>query len=214
MHKLIRVLVFAQNESEALDAARRIVLDKLVGESPDSSAPYDSAVDFTGRGGGQRRRDEIAFASLLKQNGKQVAVGCGENRFGDIPAVLQVSTKRFPCEDPRGMEQVKEAMDAVREQFKFFINGIRELATKHTDEDLLPEGKEGSCFRRYCLFITGYDNETFLYDDLGKPISDPRYLEALLTDIPEYHDDTEDPEFLKMISQKLWVVPFDVHSSF
>lgn len=46
MHKLIRILVFAKDEVGALDAARRIVQEKLVGPF-ESGAQYDSAVDFT-----------------------------------------------------------------------------------------------------------------------------------------------------------------------
>ena len=213
MHQLIRTIVFAQNEAEALDVARRIVLDKLVDESPDSSAPYDSAVDFTGCGVGKRLEDETAFALLLKQSGKQVSLGYGKSRFGDIPAVLQVSTKRFPCDDPRGMDQVKEAMDATLDQFKDYINDIRNLVTQHTDEDLLLGGKKGSFFRYLCRFVAGYDMDAFLYDYRGKRIIHPGYLEMLLNDTDDGHEYTEDQEFLKMISQKLWVVPFDVHCS-
>lgn len=47
MHRLIRVLVFAQNEGEAINAAHRVVEDKLVGNFSDSGAAFDSAVDFT-----------------------------------------------------------------------------------------------------------------------------------------------------------------------
>jgi hypothetical protein len=204
-------LVFAQDESEALDVARSIVLNKLVDESPNSSAPYDSAVDFTGCGGGKRRKDEIAFAKYQEQNGKQGSLEYVINRFGDIPAVLQVSTKRFPCDDTRGMDQVNNAMDHTLNRLKDYINYIRKEVTENKDEELLSYGFKGSYFRNLCRFVAEEDMEAFLYDFRGRPIHEPAYLRGILNDTDKNHDDTESQEFLKMISQKLWVVPFDVH---
>jgi len=41
MHRRIRVMVFAQNEGEGLNAAHRVVETKLVGDFSDSGAAFD-----------------------------------------------------------------------------------------------------------------------------------------------------------------------------
>jgi len=135
MHRLIRVLVFAQNEVGALDAARRIVQDKLVGPFPESGAPFNLAVDFTDcavDSGG-------LTAEMMVGSRLGVAARFGKGRWGPILPVLQVSTVRFPTEDPRGMEQAKAAFELIRDDFRRNMGSIRYHIANYTDDELFCE---------------------------------------------------------------------------
>lgn len=227
MHRLIRILVFAKNEVGALDAARRIVQEKLVGPF-ESGAQYDSAVDFTDCGadsGGLTA--EMMVASRLG-----LAAMFGKDRWGPIPPVLQVSTVRFPTDDPRGMEQAKAAFVQIREMFNRDMALIRYHVANYTDDELFCEvqGKgeveiDGlklddapRSFQYTCECVSDRTDVGYLYDFKGSCITRLDHLRRITTDSDEnpfYIDEGEgqDPNWGRHIwNQPLWIVPFDVHS--
>jgi hypothetical protein len=144
MHNLIRILVFAKDSEGALDAAHKVVHEKL--KTKIDGGPFDYYVDFTE----SPRKDpymitEEALASMLNDNGLSVVSRFGKTRYGPIPAVLQVSTARFPADDKRGMEMVNSAMEDNRTSFKRNMTEIRYLIANYTDDQLFvgthPKGK-------------------------------------------------------------------------
>jgi hypothetical protein len=227
MHRLIRILVFAQNEVNALDAARRIVHDKLVGLFPESGAPFDSAVDFTdcaADSGG-------LTAEMMVGSRLGLIVKFGKDRWGPIPPVLQVSTARFPIDDPRGMEQVKAAFEQIRKEFDRNMESIRYHIANYTNDELFSEveGKgeveiDGEklldCpggFQYCCEYVSDRPEEGYLYDFKGYCITRLYHLQRIITDSDENpffvdESDGQNPEWHKhMWNQPLWIVPFDVH---
>jgi hypothetical protein len=214
MHRLIRILVFAQTADEALAEARRIVRDELVGPFPESGASFDYAVDFTGHTIGDARA-ELMLAAALESSGVPVECGFAAERLGNIPAVAQVSTTRQPCEDPSGMEQAKYAMDFVFQSFKENMQGIRYLLATFTDEELfsaaeISEAIAPSDLEMICQDLAGHD-DGYLYFQ-GRPITGIRKLQAILNYSNPSSEIMDPPEVENMMSQKLWIVPFDVHS--
>ena len=135
MHRLIRVLVSAQDSESALVAARRVVEDKLI-----KNGIFDSAVDFTdcaADAGGLKA--EMTIAAVLKSGGILAIGKWGKDRWGDVPPAQQVSTTRFPCSDPRGMEQAREAMLITLKHFKKTMKSIRYHIANYTDDELFNE---------------------------------------------------------------------------
>jgi hypothetical protein len=216
MHELIRVMVYAKDAESALNAAREIVSDYLVGPFPEF--PFDSAVDFTysavDAGG---LTGEMMFAAAMTESGIPCVGGFGKDRWEDIPPVLQVSTIRFPCDDPRGMEQAKLAMDNTLEEFKENMKHLRDLIAKYTDEELFASaegiGDDPSDLQWHCEKIAWVRNGAFLYDFLGHPITRISHLQDLVADPDADHNNEfmDDPEMVATMSQPLWIVPFDVH---
>lgn len=227
MHRLIRVLVFAQTEVGALDTARRIVQDKLVGPFPESGAPFDSAVYFT-----DCAADSGSLtAEMMVGSRLGLAARFGKDRWGPIPPVLQVSTVRFPTKDPRGMEQAKAAFELIRKEFKRDMASIQYHIANYTDDELFSEvqGKgavevdgvkhhdDPFGFKYHCESASGQTEDGYLYDFHGVTISRLFHLQRIITDSDEnpfYMDPSEgqDPNWGRHIwNQPLWIVPFDVH---
>jgi len=213
MHRLIRILVFAKTADEALGEARRIVRDELVGPFPESGASFDYAVDFTGHRIGDAQ-GELMIAAALESSGVPVEVGFAAERCGYIPAVAQVSTTRQPCEDSTGMEQTKYAMEFVLQSFKRQTQRIRYLTATFTDEELFlapktAEETSPSDLEMICQDLAGYE-DGYLYFQ-GRPITSIRRLQAILDYSNPSSEIMDPPEVENMMSQKLWIVPFDVH---
>jgi hypothetical protein len=189
-HRLIRVLVFAQNGAEALNVARRLlVTKKIVGRWPESGAPFDGAVDHT--------------------------------YYTDVPAVFQVSTARFPCDDPRGTEHLGYSMEFVTADFKRRMKDLRSLVAKYSDEELfvadvaVPGGHPyPSDFQQICSDLAGCSDEGYLYSPWGNPITRIDHVQWLITDTDADHEgDAQfgDTDSLRIMSQPLWVVAFAAH---
>lgn len=215
MHQVIRVLVSAKDETEALDTARRVVQEHLVGRNDPNvwSPPYDSAVDFAGKGMGIGLHSEMAVISMFANDGIKVEgyPGDAEGRWGKIPAVAQVSTPDFPCESSVGMEQVKVAMDSTLTEFKSYMTDVRDYVTNYTDEQLFAgefEGQKYEFQRR--LNWAAYGGDVWLYfgeiddcgDYKGSHVDRVLFLWQLKDILEPRHRIFEHP---------LWVVPFDVH---
>ena len=219
------MLVSAQDSESAIAAARRVVEDKLI-----KNGIFDSAVDFTdcaADAGGLKA--EMTIAAVLKAGGILAIGKWGKDRWGDIPPALQVSTKRFPCSDPRGMEQAREAMLITLKHFKKTMKSIRYHIANYTDDELFNEvpgmgevevdGEKiydaPRGFREDCEEIGGQtaDFGVFLFGPRGEHITAVSHLQGLL-------DNSEDdpfyvtggvPVYDEDMNQPLWIVPFDCH---
>jgi hypothetical protein len=202
MHQLVRILVFADTEIQALDLARRMMQDHLVGrfDPNDEYAPppYDVCIDFTVQGCGPHLQGEIAITSLLRSKGQEVVCGLGQERWGDIPAVLQVSTTQCPCDDSRGMEEVKKAMKWNLDEFKHYTAKVRELMEQHSDEELFSGAVDDEF--QWALQAGAGGDDPFLY--LCRDDGYPRRIMFLWALKPIIENTSAKP---------LWVIPFDVH---
>ena len=234
MHRLIRVLVFAPDADGALDAAHEVVHEKL--KTTSEGGPYDYYVDFTEcpKEEPGMRGEEVAAIALSGNNGCSFQARFGKNRWGPIQPVLQVSTVRFPIEDPRGLEQAREAFDLIREEFNDNMLRIRYHIANYTDDELFREvpGKGGieidgveqyddpRLFQYFCEEISGRSPYigSYLYDFKGNSVTRLAHLKGMITDSdenPHYMDESggEDPDWGRHIwNRPLWIVPFDVHS--
>jgi len=209
MKMLIMVMVYARDPQSALDAARKVVNEKI--ESSDLGMPFSFYVDFT--------KDALPELS-------------GVDLRGSIPPVIQVSTARFPTDDKRGLEFVNSAMEMNREDFKKIMANIRYHIANYTDDQLFERiGGKGRVeidgvklydnpfmFRYSCGEASGYLKEQShnLYDFEGQPVSSPLHLQRILNESdsnPFYHEyEEQDPNWGRHIwNQPLWMVPFDAH---
>ena len=236
MHRVIRVLVFAKDAEGALEAAHKVVHEKL--KTAIEGGPYDYYVDFTDN----PRKDpfviaEEAYITALRTTLTDPGYsfegdGYGKDRWGPIPPVLQVATARFPIDDPRGLEQVREAFYKIKAAFNKNMALIRYHVANYTDDELFSEiqGKgeinvngvkllddpRKFQYRCECVGIR-IPEESYLFDFTGSCITRLGHLYAILTDSDEnpfYSNEKggRDPNDGSYIwNQPLWIVPFDVH---
>jgi hypothetical protein len=185
------ILVYAKDPESAKGEALRVIHKKW------EEGVYDWAVDFTENG-------------FPKYHGK--------DGLGSTPAVLQVSSARFPIDDKRGVEMAYFAMEANRSEFKKNMGIIRQEIAKY-DDDSLFESKCGSKFRNYCQYV-GEDIEepyVHLYDFLGNRVTSPSILQRILNDtysspFYKYEGVKHDPYWVwQLWNRKLWIVPYFVH---
>jgi hypothetical protein len=198
MHRLIRLLVFAQDRDSALDTAIKVVHNRIKDTSEERFFDYDESLVW--------------------------------GRWEPILHPLQVSTTRFPTEDRRGMLQVRDAFELIRNEFKVNITGIRHHLANYTDEELHNEvtgnGQieidgirfydDPKMFKYYCRRV-GLDTEDgYLFDSGGYCINHIGDLQKIITDSDENpcffdYSEGENPNWGRHIwNQPLWVVPFDV----
>lgn len=226
MDKVIRVLVFAKDSERALDAAHKVVHEKLKTKS--EGGPFDYYVDFTEC----PKKDpyvimEEAKIAALGPNGFRY----GKDRFGPIPPVLQVSTARFPTDDKRGMEQAKEAFEAIRVLFNQTMTLIRYHIANYTNDELFGEveGKgmveidgekmydNPSIFQNACESLGRVPEVCHLFTPLGTCVTRLAHLRAIVTDSDENpcfvdYSGGQDPDWGPHVwKQPLWIVPFHVH---
>jgi hypothetical protein len=226
MHRLIRVLVFASDANSALDAARKLVYEKL--KTTKNAGPFGIYFDFTESPKVELKpgMTEEKWASFLS-NCPQIKELFGQ--WGPIPPVSQVSTVQFPTEDPRGMEQVKAAFKQIREEFKHNMALIRYHVANYTDDELFNEvqGKgeveidgvrlydDPKCFQYYCKYVGGQiPGEGYLFDSTGRCVTRRAYLRRIITGTDEnpFFIDESEGENSKwgrpIWNLPLWIVPF------
>lgn len=192
MHMVIRAIVYAKTEKEALEKAKE-VFDKLV-----EWKIFDYYVTFDGAG---------------------TAVS-GRGRWGDLPAVADVTSKN-------GKQLIEDGMKFIKEDFMDNIKEIRKALKIFSDRELF-EGKnmkdkteikvaealDGdeylyllNLFRMYCDGIAKEDS--YLFNDEGGSIDTPEHLKNALNKYKGiYEDDGKENPYKNM---KIWVVPADVH---
>lgn len=206
-YMLTWIMVYASCIDVALNAARKVA-SELGFESEGRKTEYYA--DFAS--------DE--FGSALRR------------RWGPIPPVLQVSTKRFPTDDKRGLEYANYAMERNRIKFWENLKKIRHLMDKNTVdelfdedntlEDILIDGEihtiSPGFFRIYCEGLTGCSPTRYvhLYDYRGRTVPTRCELQCILEeldsdpcfeDLSEEEDSDCDPNIR---NQPLWIVPFEM----
>jgi hypothetical protein len=228
MKRLIRVLVFAPDENGALDAAHKLVYEKL--KTTKNGGPFDIYFDFT-----EGRRVELKpcmseeeKAAFLSNWPLTKGISAKE-QWGPIPPVSQVSTILFPTEDTRGMEQVRAALKQIRKEFKHNMALIRYHVANYTDDELFKEvqGKgeveidgvrlydDPKCFQYYCKYLGGQiPEEGYLFDSTGRCVTHLAYLRRIITGTDEnpFFIDESEGENSKwgrpFWNMPLWIVPF------
>jgi hypothetical protein len=198
MHRLISLLVFAQDSDSALEAAQKVVQNEIKNTSNERLFDYDESIVY--------------------------------GQWEPTQQVLQVSTVRFPTEDRRGMLQVRDAFELIRNEFKVNMMGIRHHLAHYTDEELHNEvpGKgeieidgirfydDPRMFKYYCRRVGENPETGYLFDSGGYCINHIEKLQRIITDSDENpclfdYSDGEDPNWGRHIwNQPLWIVPFDV----
>jgi hypothetical protein len=215
MQKLIGVLVYAKDEESALEAARKVVHEKLV--YTDLGGPFDGYEDFTENP--MKEPGIIAEESAangLNDRGRLVLARSGKSRRKQIPPVLQVSNARYPIDDKRGLKMVNSAMKRNGKVFKGNMSFIRGFIANYTDDQLFDEAAlPFQCFLKDASGVSPGPS-AYLYDFQGRTISSPRHLKLILDDSdsnPWYGNGSEEDSDwgLHIWNQPLWVVPFDVH---
>ena len=212
MYRVINVLVYAQDKEKALDEAHKVVHETL--KTTNNGGLFDYYQDFSG-----------------KPNEVSVPSDFAEGLAGIIPPALEVSTVRFPVEDPSGLELAMSAFESIRENFKDNMKKIRCHMVLYTDDEIFDESQEydnfdfewpklyddpGS-FMHICKCLFRQDPEDgYLFDFTGASITRPYDLKRILNDTDEdpfyaYASGVEDPYSGHCIwNQPLWVVPFIV----
>jgi hypothetical protein len=146
----------------------------------------------------------------------------GRNLRGNMPAILQVSTARYPVANKCGLEMVREAMDCTRLNMMKLLQTIRYNLDRYTNDEIFNnvrgigpvkvhgnEIDDGPAALRVacCALGESYGTSIYLYGPCGEGVMDPGHLENILDHRPGPLDDSESVE---VIDQPLWVVPFDM----
>ena len=200
MQFVMSILVFAKDSEDALVKAHNVI-DKM------TFGVFENRMDFV----------DFTKDGYLNKDGVRLN-----------PPVLQVSTKRFPTNDKRGLEMANSAMEDNRRTFMRNMRMIRYHITNYTDEQLFEakgwldgvQHPRNPCwFRMYCGMVSlmyVQDPCVYLYDYRGYGVTYPEYLQGILNDSDEnpfyIESDGRDPNDGSLIlNQPLWIVPFEVH---
>lgn len=109
INELIKILVYADTEENALDEAENIALELCI---------TDGAYYF------------LIFSNFGEWPEKI------SHFWKDLPVVLPVSTAKFPTEDKRGLDIVMETMECIKADFISDLQDIRYNLGKYSDEDI------------------------------------------------------------------------------
>jgi len=183
MHAVIRAIVYADNEAEALELGKEVI-NNLCGE-----------------------KDDFDYATFFDEAGTGVS---GVLRYGNIPAVSKAKSKAGNKLITEGMKYTKgnfmESIETVRDLIKKY-NDEDLFEGKLTNDkskvvEKLSDGKSNSdlfMFRYHCHCLGDHKgSEILLYDSYGDGIRNQTDLDAALNE-----EDNKDKE--------CWVVPADVH---
>ena len=206
MHRIIKVLVYAPDVKKALDEARKVVYEKL--KTTRECGAFRYYQDSTGV------PSDASVPSDLVESIKDT-----------FPPVLQVSTKRFPTEDHRGMDLVMSAFECMRENFKDNMRKIRCHIANYADDELFDQTHESDdddfdCLSLYedprsflyiCKRLGSQEPEDgYLFDFRGNSITTLDEIEQILDDPDKAFRFYESECHRDLWNQPLWVVPFAV----
>lgn len=208
MHMVIRAIVYALNEKEALDEAR-VVFDSLCGDRD----PFDSYTMFD---------DDFSTVS-------------GKARWGALPAAVLADSddgKKLIREGMEAAEQeLRDTLDRVRHGLKYLSNDDiwnnadkRETAPPFVRKivplaDLLPPEGPPETYNdnlpleagilRYLMSHAGEyaGSSIWLYDNHGDGITNPEHLERVLNKWDDLYEEEHSP----YKGLNVYVVPADVH---
>jgi len=197
MHKVIRVMVYAEDPEDAMAKAKEI-LDQLT----ENQQPYDYYCTFD---------DENTIVS-------------GKARWGELPVAAKYDSDEGKKLVDEGWKFTEEAfmnsIEKVRLGLnKFTYEELMDERSRELDEDLRPVYDELVVMFRYTCDSIGYSHyDVWLYDQDGEHIRTPHHLKNVLTKWAclKKKDDEDDKPGLPQPDPDydgldIWVVPADVH---
>jgi len=182
MHMVIRAIVYAKTEDEALKKARKI-FEQLC-------------------------ETEFDYFTLFNDDTSTVS---GKARWGELPVVAKADSKEGKRLIAEGMEATKrEFLDSVAKiknsLEKYSAEELFEMEG-FSEEDL---DKFGIDFRHNCYRAGMYRGYLiWLYDDDGEGIRTPKHLKRVLEKWKSIYEDKGKENPYKDLD--IWVVPADVH---
>ncbi len=186
MHMVVRVLVFADNEEEALSEASS-VLDRLCGED---GQPFDYYSTFDEGYATQRWGELPAAVKICGDMGSDKCNTCGE---------------RFKCYTSQINEMLDEGMQSTKREFMENLGEIKKYLTTHTDEQLFEE----DWFKFRCHQAGQYRGScVWCYDQDGEGIREYSHLKNVLEKWACNNGGNPLPE---LEDKNIYVVPADVH---
>ena len=185
MHMVIKVLVYATSENDALGEARR-VLNNLCGDYKEFDF-YNTFDD----GWATRRWGELPKAIRV----------CGD--FG--LEKCDTCAERFQCYTNQMNSMLEESMLATKQEFLKNLGEIKKCITIYNDDQLF----EDDDFKWRCHQAGQYKGScVYLYDQDGEGIRDNEHLKNVLSKWACNHGGKPDPE---LEDKSVFIVPADVH---
>jgi len=185
VHMVIKVLVYAENEEDALDEAQS-VFEGLCGEGQ----PFDYFSTFD-EGWATERWGELPSAvKVCKDLGSPKCDKCKD---------------RFKCFTGEVNSMIAEAMERTKREFLDNLAEVKKLLVSKSDEELFEDGD----FKYRCHCCGSYEGpDVWLYDHEGEGIRDSDHLKNVLEKWACNNGGQPDPE---LANKDIYVVPADVH---
>lgn len=191
MHKVIRIIVYGDDEKEARDKAEKILNENLV------PSPFD-------------------YGTFFDEDGSSVS---GKARWGNIPAVCLADSKEGKKLIKEGMKFTKDDFLEKVKQIRKMVTDFsdEELFAKEILDDrkkMLNELDERDTsmetpywFSYYCYDLSG--SNKWLYDGDGETIENEECLKDVLSKWEESYEKQGKQNPNK--NKKVFVIPVDVH---
>lgn len=187
IHQLIRFIVFAEDEEEALEKGKDL-LEGITGEN--RPFDYGSTIDEGGRAStwGYRkpvyRADSVLGKKLIRE-GMKYTMDTYKEKLEKVRQMINKFTPEELCEGERQKTDKEKVVDKITEQ-------------QQKDKD---EKYDLSMFRYYCGCINEIEgHNAWIYDQDGQPIMKQRHLKDVLG------------KWDNKYNGEIFVVPCDVHS--
>lgn len=185
MHMVIKVLVFADDEEDAINEAG-CVLDKLCGDG--QTFDYYNTFD---EGYATERWGELP--TVIKVCGDLGSEKCDK------------CDERFKCYTAKMNTMLEEAMNSTKQAFLENLGKIKNYLTTHTDDQLFEE----DWFKFVCHQAGQYEGScVWLYDQDGAGIRDNEHLQHVMS---RWACNNNDKPQLDLKHKTIYVVPADVH---
>jgi len=185
MHMVIKVIVFAEDEEEALSEAQ-CILDSLCGESE----PFDYYNTFDDVYATERWGELPKVIRVCADLGSEKCEECKE---------------RFRCYTTQMNGMLEEAMQQTKQEFFEHLGMIKKFLTTHDDDQLFEDGD----FKYHCHSAGQYQGpNVWLYDQDGEGIRDSEHLKNVLSKWACNNGGQPIPE---LANKNTYVIPADVH---
>ena len=185
MHMVVKVLVYAEDEEDALSEAG-CALDNLCGEG--NVFDYYNTFD---NGWATERWGELPKAV-------RVCADLGSDK-------CNTCDERFRCYTTQMNSMLDEAMEQTKKEFFENLGHIKKFLTTHTDDELF----EDSDFKFRCNQAGEYRGPcVWLYDQDGEGIREKDHLQNVLNRWACNNEDKPDPE---LEGKDIYIDPADVH---
>jgi len=185
MHMIVKILVFAEDEEDAVSEAH-YVLDRLCGEGE----PFDYFSTFNDKHALERWGEMPPAVKVCADLGSDKCDKCSE---------------RFKCYTIQTNSMIEEAMQKTKQEFLENLAPMKKLLATHNDDQLF----EDHSFMFRCYQIGQYKGPCVsLYDQDGEGIRDNEHLNHVLSRWACNHEGKPDPE---LRDKSIFCVPADVH---